>query len=210
MISPLIVIGAGGHAKVLVDALLRTGLSPVGLVDRDPSLVGREVLGVAVLGGEDVLQRYTPGDVRLVNAVGSVQSMQARKAVYDHFRSQGYEFASVLHPCAVISEYAVLQPGVQILAGAVVGPGAVIGENSIINTNACVDHDCRIGAHVHIAPGATLSGGVSVGDATHVGVGACVIQGVQIGRKSLVAAGAAVVHDVPAGGRVQGVPARDF
>lgn len=210
MISPVIVIGAGGHAKVLVDALLRTGFSPVGLVDRDPSLVGREVLGVAVLGGEAVLQRYAPGDVRLVNAVGSVQNMQARKAVYDRFRSRGYEFASVLHPCAVVSDHAVLQSGVQILAGVVVGPGAVIGENSIINTNASVDHDCRIGAHVHIAPGATLSGGVSVGEATHVGVGACVIQGVQIGRRSLVAAGAAVVHDVPDGGRVQGVPARDF
>jgi UDP-perosamine 4-acetyltransferase len=210
MSSPVIVIGAGGHAKVLVDALLLSGVRILGLLDRDPAMAGRDVLGVPVLGGEDKLSLHAPGQTLLVNAVGSVDSMQARKTVYDRLCGQGYGFAPVVHPQAVVSKFAVIQPGAQILAGAVVGPGAVIGENAIINTRASVDHDCRIGAHVHVAPGATLSGGVVVGESSHVGTGASVIQGIRIGRGCLVAAGAVVVRDVPDGAKVWGTPAREW
>ncbi|MDK2954748.1 MAG: hypothetical protein PWQ57_244 [Desulfovibrionales bacterium] len=210
MNPPVIVIGAGGHAKVLVDALLLAGVQVLGLLDRDPAMAGRDVLGVPVLGGEDKLVQYAPDQVALVNAVGSVDSMQARKTVYDRLRGQGYGLAPVVHPQAVVSKFAEIQPGVQILAGAVVGPGAVIGENAIINTKASVDHDCRIGAHTHIAPGATLSGGVVVGESSHVGTGASAIQGIRIGRDCLVAAGAVVVRDVPDGAKVRGAPAREW
>ncbi len=205
---PIIILGAGGHAKVLVDALQRGARSVVGLADENPTLCGRRVLGVEVMGGDEFVLRHPPGTVLLANGIGSVDSMRIRAAVYQRFKSRGYAFATVIHPSAVIGGEAVLGEGAQILAGAVIGPSVTIGENSIVNTGASVDHDCRIGAHVHLAPGVVLSGGVTIGDETHVGTGATVIQGVTIGAGCLIAAGAVVIADVHPLARVAGVPAR--
>lgn len=206
---PVILIGAGGHALVLLDALVLTRTVVLGLIDTDASATGRQLLGYVVLGGDDVLRNHAPGTVRLVNAIGSVGSMDRRRSVYESLRGAGHAFASVLHPSAIVSRHAVAATGVQIMAGAVVQVRARIGENTIVNTGATVDHDCSIGAHVHLAPGVTLSGNVQVGDETHVGAGATVIQGVRIGARSTVAAGAVVLSDVADGTTVAGVPARE-
>jgi UDP-perosamine 4-acetyltransferase len=207
--APVILLGAGGHALVLLDALALSGTRILGLVDTDASLADRKILGFPILGGDEVLRRHAPGSVRLVNAIGSVRSMSQRKLVYEKFRREGHAFASVLHPSVTVSRHAVLANGVQIMAGAVVQPCASIGEDTIVNTGATVDHDCRIGAHVHIAPGATLSGGVHIGDETHIGAGATIIQGVHVGARCTVGAGAVVLTDVAAGSRVTGVPAKE-
>jgi UDP-perosamine 4-acetyltransferase len=208
--GPLILIGAGGHARVLLDALELAGAKVIGLLDADASLAGHKVMGYAVLGGDEVLQRHAPGSVELVNAIGSVDSMRLRKSVYDKLRAAGHVFVGVFHPRATLSRHAVAAGGVQLMAGAVIQAGARLGEDTIVNTGATVDHDCVVGAHVHIAPGATLSGNVQVGDETHVGAGATVIQGVRIGAGCTVAAGAVVVRDVRDGTRVKGLPAREF
>jgi UDP-perosamine 4-acetyltransferase len=179
---PLVMVGAGGHARVLIDALAG---------------VGRTVL--AALDDDAAIARYRPGDVELINGIGSVKTMALRHAIYERFRERGYRFACVIHLDAIVSESAVLGEGAQVLAGAVIGPGVTIDKNSIINTRASVDHDCRIGASVHIAPGATLCGYVRVGERTHIGTGAVVIQGITIGRGCLVAAGAVVHRDLAGG-----------
>ncbi len=207
---PIIVLGGGGHAKVLVDALQRAARTVIGIADQNPALRGRRVLGITVMGGDDFVLRHPPASVLLANGIGSVDSMRVRAAVYDRFKQRGYAFATIVHPSAVIASEAVLGEGAQVLAGAVVGPGAAIGDDSIVNTCAVVDHDCRIGAHVHLAPGVVLSGGVTVGDGTHVGTGAAVIQGVTIGAGCLIAAGAVVIADVREQARVAGVPAREL
>jgi len=206
--TPVILVGAGGHALVLLDALSLSRAVILGLVDTDPALIGRKVLGFDVLGGDEALRRHAPGTVRLVNAIGSAKSMDRRRSVYESLRTAGHSFASVFHPGAIVSRHAEAAPAVQIMAGVVVQACANIGENTIINTGATVDHDCRIGAHVHLAPGVTLSGNVHVGDETHVGAGATVIQGVRIGARCTVAAGAVVLSDVADGTTVAGMPAR--
>lgn len=206
---PVILVGAGGHALVLLDALSLVHTVVLGLVDSDPSLAGRKVLGYPVLGADTALRAHAPGTVRLVNAIGSVGSMARRRSVFESLRGAGHSFASVLHPSAIVSRHAVAAPGVQIMAGAVVQACASIGENTIVNTGATVDHDCSIGAHVHLAPGVTLSGNVRIGDETHVGAGATVIQGVRIGARCTVAAGAVVLGDVADGTTVAGVPAKE-
>jgi UDP-perosamine 4-acetyltransferase len=207
--TPVIVVGAGGHARVLLDVLLLSRAVILGLVDADLALVGHKVLGFEVLGGDEALRRHAPGTVRLVNAIGSVSSMDRRRSVYESWRHAGHSFASVFHPGAIVSAHAVAAAAVQIMAGAVVQACASIGENTIVNTGATVDHDCKVGAHVHLAPGVTLSGSVQIGDCTHVGAGATVIQGVRIGARCTVAAGAVVPRDVPDGTTVAGVPARE-
>jgi len=206
---PVILVGAGGHARVLLDALSLSRAVILGLVDADPALVGRQVLGFEILGGDEALRRHAPGTVRLVNAIGSVSSTGRRRLVYESWRHAGHSFASVFHPSAIVSGHAVPAAAVQIMAGAVVQACATIGENTIVNTGATVDHECKVGAHVHLAPGVTLSGNVQVGDETHVGAGATVIQGVRIGARCTVAAGAVVLGDVADGSTVAGVPARE-
>jgi sugar O-acyltransferase (sialic acid O-acetyltransferase NeuD family) len=210
MSTSLILVGAGGHARVLLDALELSGAKVIGLVDADASLAGGNVMGYPVLGDDGALAQYSPGSVSLVNAIGSVDSMQGRKAVYEKLRRAGHIFASVLHPSATLSRHARLAAGVQVMAGAVVQSGASLGEDTIVNTGATVDHDCRVGAHVHIAPGVTLSGDVHIGDETHVGAGATVIQGARIGARCMIAAGAVVTGGVRDGASVKGLPAREF
>jgi len=208
MSGPVLVIGAGGHARVVIDALLSGGADILGIVDIDPARHGAAVLGVSVLGGEEIIGDHGPGSVALVNGIGSVADTGKRREAFLRYHEQGYRFRTIVHASAVLAVDAALGEGAQVLAGAVVQTGAAIGANAIVNTGACVDHDCRIGAHVHIAPGATLSGNVTVADGCHVGCGATLIQGITVGAGSVVGAGAAVVADVEAGVTVLGVPAR--
>lgn len=203
---PLILLGAGGHAKVLLSTLLQQGSRVIGFVDPDKSR--GKLLGIPHLGGDEAVLAHSASEVRLVNGVGSVGSISNRLRVYEYFRTRGYSFASVIHASAIIAPEAELSDGVQIMAGAILQTGCVVGENCIINTGARVDHDCIIRAHAHVAPGAVLSGDVHVGARAHIGAGATVIQGVQIGDDSIVGAGAVVLWDVPASSTVVGVPAR--
>lgn len=204
----ILIVGAGGHAKVLIEALRLSGASLAGILDKDPALAGSSLLGVPVLGDDGELGRYHPGQVLLVNGVGSVGLPVNRRRIYESLKEQGYRFASVLHPAAVVASDVVLEEGSQIMAGAVIQPGCRIGANSIVNTRASVDHDCSIGPHSHLAPGVTLSGGVTTGAGVHIGTGATVIQTISIGENALVAAGAVVINDVAAASAVRGVPAR--
>jgi len=205
---PLIILGAGGHAKVLIDAL--RGAEIRGLTDPGSDRAGQQVLGVPWLGADDVLSSHPPDAVQLVNGLGTVRVAPRRRALFELCKAKGYRFATVVHASAVIASDVDLAEGTQVMAGAVVQAGSQIGENTIINTGAVVDHDCRVGRHVHIASGAVLSGYVDVGDRVHIGAGATVIQGIRIGAGCLIGAGAVVIRDVLAGATVVGVPAREI
>lgn len=210
MSLPVIILGAGGHAKVLIDALLSASAVIAGIVAPDLTLAGTNILGVPVLGGDDVVNEYPPSEIQLVNGLGSVGLPVNRQQLFEKFKGMGYKFATVIHPSAVIASGVILGEGAQVMAGVVIQPGSHIGINSIINTRASVDHDCTIGDHVHIAPGVTMSGGVTVGTCSHIGTGATVIQGLSIGNGCLVAAGAVVTKYIADGTMVRGVPAREF
>lgn len=208
MTKPLLIIGAGGHGRTLLEAALLSGEQVLGFIDRDPVSWGIRVGGThEVLGGDERLTEFPPSAVVLVNGIGSVLSLNLRARVYSHLAKEGYSFAIIRHPCACISPLVQLGQGAQIMAGAVIQCGVSIGVGSIINSGAVIDHDSLVGENVHIAPRAVLSGQVIVGDRVHIGVGAIVIQGVRIGDGALVAAGAVVLNDVPPGACVAGVPA---
>lgn len=208
MNAPAIIIGAGGHAKVVLEALLRSNVTVIGLLDAERALHGSLVLGVPIIGGDDVLDHYAAGSIRLVNGLGSTQNLTRRAALYRHFKEQGYTFVTVIHPSAVVALDVTIGEGAHIMAGVILQPGVIIGCNTIINTAASVDHDCIIGDHVHLAPGVVLSGNVHVGERTHVGTGATVIQGITIGSDSAIGAGAVVVRDIPAQVTAFGIPAK--
>jgi sugar O-acyltransferase (sialic acid O-acetyltransferase NeuD family) len=208
MIKPVIVLGAGGHAKVLINALQLSSVEILGITDPDPALVGQKVLGVPIIGTDDELQNHSAEKVQLVNGLGSVDLPMARCRLFDECKKLGFVFATVIHPAAVVASDVEIGEGSQVMAGAVLQPGACIGYNVIINTRASVDHDCHIGNHTHIAPGVTLSGEVIVGSGSHVGSGSSVVQGVSVGDSCLVGAGSVVLKDLPSGVKAYGCPAK--
>jgi len=206
--EPVIVLGGGGHARVLIDTLIINGANILGVCA--PKAVHISA-SIPYLGTDDAILAYAPNTVRLVNGVGSVGPAIAgnlRRGLYERFIARGYRFAKVIHPSAIISCDVNLACGVQVMAGAVIQCGTSVGENSIINTKVSLDHDCVIASHVHVAPGCTLSGNVALGDFVHVGTGGTLIQGVQVGRESFIAAGAVVIRNIPECVTAVGVPAQ--
>ncbi len=199
---PLVILGGGGHAKVLIDALLMCGATIKGVLD--PRLAkGTLVLAdVSVIGDDTELALYDPNTVLVVNGVGSLPGQIKRRELYNLLFQRNYRFTKVIHQTAIISNFAKLAEGVQVMAGSVIQAGTEIGSNTIINTRASIDHDCVIGQHVHIAPGAVLSGEVIVEDDVHIGTGASVIQGIHIGAGAVIGAGASVGKNVAAGATV--------
>lgn len=206
---PLIVVGGGGHASVLIESLLFNAQHIIGYTDVNCTENRAAIHGVPCVGDDDYIFQYDPFKVMLVNGIGSVKTMIARKQIYDKFKEKGYIFNSVKHPSAIISPHVVLEEGVQVMAGAVIQTGSLVGINSIVNTRASIDHDCKIGEHVHVAPGVVLSGGVIIDDCVHVGIGSTIIQGIHIYSNSTIGAGSLVLKDVQANRIVFGVPAKD-
>ncbi|XAM01275.1 acetyltransferase [Phycisphaeraceae bacterium D3-23] len=205
---PVIIIGAGGHARVLLGVLKMLGRQVLFFTDDAPKSQGKIIDGIRVQGPQEEILKHTPHDVVLVNGIGSVSPPVIRQQVFHRFSYRGYRFATIIHPDALIAPSAQIAQGAQVMAGTIVQAGALIGANTILNTRCSVDHDCIIGAHTHIAPGVTLSGNVSVGQMCHLGTGATVIHGITIGHSTLVGAGAVVVDNVPTGTKVSGVPAK--
>ncbi len=208
--TSIIGIGAGGHAKVMLEILrIDPGCRLVGLLDRNRELWGKEIAGVPVLGGDELLDKLrAEGIHHAFIGVGSAGNSARRQKLYELALSHGFQVVPAIHPQAVISPSARIGAGVAIMAGAIINADAQIGDNVIINTGAIVEHDCSIGSHTHIATGALLAGGVHIGNGSHVGVGASVKQGMRIGCNAIVGAGAAVVKDVPDNSVFAGVPAR--
>lgn len=203
-------IGAGGHAKVIIDILRLNGeFDLIGLIDSDPSRVGDQVLGIPVLGGDDQLESlYRDGVRHAFLGIASLSKTENNKRIFERISKLGFDIVKVIHPSAVVSSDVTIGRGSRIFGGAVINPGTILGENVVVNTGAIIDHDCMIGDHSQVAPGAGLAGSVTVGECSIIGIGAHVIQQIKVGDYAFVAAGAAVVRDVPSRIRVAGVPAR--
>lgn len=209
MKRPVIIVGAGGHAKVVIDTLLASSIEIIGATDSNPEKNGTCILGIPIVGADEVVLQYKPEQILLANGIGSVGLPKTRMRIFNYFKELGFSFINAVHPSAIVASEVILGEGVQIMAGSIIQPGCHIGENCIINTGTSVDHDCCIGSHVHLAPGVTLSGSVEIGAGVHVGTGAIMIQGIQIGRNSVVGAGAVVIKNVTENAKVIGVPARE-
>ena len=209
----IIILGAGGHARVLLEILRRRGATVLEFVDSDVRLHGQDIDSVRVIGGDEAVFSRNRDEVMLVNGIGNHAKIGSgglglRRRLYQTFSENGYYFMEVISKDAMVAMRATLKTACQVLTGAIIHPHAVIGENTIINTGARIDHDCHIGAHSHIAPGAILCGNVTVGSECHIGAGAVIIQGITIGDGAVVGAGAVVVDDVAPGATVLGCPAR--
>ncbi|HKW84803.1 MAG TPA: acetyltransferase [Burkholderiaceae bacterium] len=202
-VGTAILLGAGGHAKVVLSLARLLGWNVIGVCD--PALTAghdqQEWRGVPVLGSDAALAGADAGAVALLNGVGQIPGGSARQKLFEEWSARHFRFPVLIHPSASVDPSASLDDGVQIMAGAVIQADARVGRNTIVNTRASIDHDGVIGAHVHIAPGATLCGSVQVGDAAYIGAGATVVQGVHLGGGAFLTAGALLTRDLREAGR---------
>jgi UDP-perosamine 4-acetyltransferase len=205
----LVIVGAGGHGKVVLDIFRARDdarVRVIGFLDADPSLIGTTVGGLPVLGPIHHISKLKQQKVRA--AVVAIGDNRARQSYARHLTDEGIELTNAIHPSAVVSASARVGRNVVIAAGAIVCAEATIGDSTILNTACVIDHECEIGAAVHACPAAALAGRVRVGEGALIGTGARVIPCMTIGEHATVGAGAVVIHDIPAGVTAVGVPAR--
>jgi sugar O-acyltransferase (sialic acid O-acetyltransferase NeuD family) len=206
----VVVLGAGGHGKVVLDALLAAEEHEVvGVLDDNPVKQGAHVLGVPVIGTSENLSGLASrlGFEGVAVALGD-NYLRERK--FREVRAARLKPVTLIHPAATVSRFVELGEGVVILAKAVINPGTSIADNVCVNTSASVDHDNVLERSSHIFPNATLAGGVSVGEFSQIGCGAVVNPNLKIGKHSYVGAGAVVTRDVAEGVVAAGIPAREI
>lgn len=199
-----LIIGAGGHGKVIADIMSCLDLNVIGFVDDNTALVGRRILDLPVLGPVERWASINPEGI--IIAVGNNQTRRTIVLKLEQYSPPPW--CSVSHPSAIIAKSTQIGAGTVMMAGAVINPDTKIGSHSIVNTGATVDHDCHIGDYVHIAPGVNLAGGVKVGDGAFIGIGCSVLPNCVIGAEAIIGAGATVITDVPIGVTAKGTPAR--
>ena len=197
----IVILGAGGHARVVADACSSAGRSVAGFLGPE----GNTAAGLHLGGDERLEDTAFLGDHEFVVGMGD---QQRRADLSRRLLERGASLATVVHAAAIVAPNVSLGPGTVVFAGAVVNPGSVLGGWVIVNTNATVDHDARLADGVHVCPGAVLAGDVTCGESSCIGTGASVIRGIEIGARAVVGAGAVVIEDVPADTTVVGVPAR--
>jgi sugar O-acyltransferase (sialic acid O-acetyltransferase NeuD family) len=206
MAEKIIVFGAGGHAKVVIDAIQRESrYEIVAVADAHMGKQGSIFCGYEVKSEAELLDA---DGSPLFGAIIAIGSNSVRRNLAETILSKGWALVSIVHPAAVVATSASIGAGTLVMPGSVLNADARIGDNTIINTGAIIEHDCEIGEHVHIGPNAILCGGVVIGPGALVGAGAIVLGGVRIDAGATIGAGAVVLRDIPHGATAVGSPAR--
>lgn len=206
----IILIGAGGHCKVVIDAVLLNKQFKIAGITDSSKKKGERILGLfPIIGGdEQLIDCFKKGIKNCFITVGSTGNPVSRVKIFEKIERIGYHSPNIIHPRAIVSKFTKMGDGNFIAAGAVINPGTVIGSHCIINTGSRIDHDCIIGDFVHIAPGSSLSGRVTVGNCSHIGTGSSVIQCVNIGKNTVIGCGSNVINDIGDNKKAFGNPCR--
>lgn len=205
----VIIIGAGGHGRVVLDILLAAKEHEViGFVDSNPKLLGRRVDGMSVLGSIDDLPALR--DAGAAGAIVAIGDNGIRRDFARRVEDAGMDLIGAIHPSARLARNVIMGRNVVVASGAIVCAHSQIGDSAILNTGCIIDHECMVGTAAHVCPGARLAGHVSVEAGAFIGIGATIVQNVRIGCESVVGAGAVVLEDVAPMTTVVGVPAREI
>lgn len=193
----MILYGASGHAKVIIDILQKNNIKVSKIIDDEPK--NEDIFNIPVEKG--TLTENNENNKVII----SIGNNEIRKKISEKYQ---FDYQTIIHPSAIISKFSRIGNGTVVMANAVVNSDSEIGKHCIINTSAIVEHDCKISDFVHISPNASLAGNVEVGEGAHIGIGSCVIQGVKIGKWATIGAGAVIIRDVPDFATVVGNPGR--
>lgn len=200
--KPIYIVGAGGHAKVVISSALECGIPIRKVLDDDSRKWGSCCLGKKICGP---IEKYLH-DTEQPHAIIAIGCNHTRKRISERFPNTYWE--TIIHPKAYVHSSAKIDSGSVIFPQSTVQPDVSIGKHSIINTNCSVDHDSSIGSFCHVAPGATLAGGITIDDGTLIGVGASILPNLKVGKQCIIGAGALVCSDVSLKKKVFGIPAK--
>jgi sugar O-acyltransferase (sialic acid O-acetyltransferase NeuD family) len=198
----LVLIGSGGHCRVIIDTAKRLGLNILGIIDIDYNGNKEEILDVPVIGGISTLSELDPNEVSVNVSIGD---NLIRAKYFKMAKEKGFSTPSIISKTAIISEYATINSGNFINTAAVINAEAEIGENSIINTGVIIEHEVVIGKNCHVCPGVKIGGRVTIGDGAFIGIGTSVIDYVSIGNNAVIGAGSVIIGDVESNSKVVGV-----
>jgi sugar O-acyltransferase (sialic acid O-acetyltransferase NeuD family) len=204
----VLVLGAGGHGRVVLDILLQAGCyQVVGFLDNNLAVHGRRIDGIPVYGSIDDLARFSH-ELDVGGAIVAIGDNGVRRGMARLVEAARLALISAIHPSATLAHNATVGRNVVIAAGTVVCAHCQIGDSTILNTGCIIDHQTMIGEGSHICPGVRIAGRVKVEAGSFVGIGATVVPNVTLGCECIVGAGAVVIEDVPPLSTVVGVPAR--
>jgi len=201
----IIIIGAGGHAKVIIDILMTSSDYQIaGLLD--PLHIGEKICGIPVIGDDSKLEPIYEESVRSVFV--AIGDNTKRGQISDYVKNIGLTLANAISCHSYAASTVELGQGIAIMPHSVINPDTRIGDNVIINTGSTVDHDCIISRNVHIAPGCSIGGNVIVGEGSFIGIGTTIIPGISIGSSAIIGAGSVIINDISSGCTAFGVPAK--
>ncbi len=197
MSKKILLIGAGGHCKSVLDILINSkNYDEIGIIDNNVE-VGYKVLNTPVIGSDDKLVEFFENGFNFAFiAIGSIGNPSIRIRIYNELKSIGFIIPNIIDPTAIVSDYITIEDGVFVGKGAIINTDARIGKGAIINTGALIEHECSIGDFTHISPSVVLCGNVSVGNNTHIGANTVVRQSIEIGSNVLVGIGSTVVNNI--------------
>ncbi|GAA0078695.1 acetyltransferase [Clostridium sp. CTA-5] len=203
----IILVGAGGHCKVIIDIIKSTNqYEIVGITDNNSK---GSILGIPIIGDDSILQDIYNKDVKYAfTAIGALKNIKIRNNIYMKLKEIGFKLPVLIHKKAMVSQFSSIKEGTCVMAGAIVNSDSSIEENCIINTGAVIEHDCNIGSNCHISPNTSIAGGVYIGFNTHIGIGSSVIEGIKIGNNVTIGAGAVVINDIKDDSLAVGIPAK--
>jgi sugar O-acyltransferase (sialic acid O-acetyltransferase NeuD family) len=201
----LIIIGTGGHSRVIADAAMNSGFNLTGFLDLNYKGQDEKILGCDVLGGLSFLDTCDTNLILLVIAVGD---NNRRSNLSLKLKDKGFSIQTVIHPTAIVSKYCTIGEGCFINAGTIVNAGVVVDDGCILNTGVIVDHECKIGRYCHLAPGVKIAGRTTIDNYSFIGIGATLIESIKIGANVTIGAGSVVINDINSNTTVMGVPAK--
>lgn len=204
--EPLLLVGAGGHARACIDVIEQEGRFAVGGLVGERHEVGTRVLGYEVVGTDDDLPSLRDRFSKAVVVVGQIRSATIRVTLFERLSALGFALPAIVSPRAYVSRHASIGAGSMVLHGAIVNAAAHVGRNCIINSQALVEHDAEIGDHCHVSTGATVNSGVKIGARTFIGSNSSVKQGLEIGEECLIGMGCRVLQNCAARSRIVDQP----
>lgn len=204
MTKEIMILGAGGHAKVVIDILSAQNKKIKGLLDDDESLLGDKVMGEEIINTIGDLNEYSEQEYQTIISIGSPS---LRSDIYREVKAMEYEFSRAIHPGASISEFSSIEEGAVVNTGVSIHPDVEIKHNVILGMNATVSHDTVVEPHCHISPGVSITGNSYIGEGADLGTGCVILPGCSVGDNAVIGAGAVVTEDIPLNSTAVGVPA---
>ncbi|MBI9094591.1 MAG: acetyltransferase [Sphaerochaeta sp.] len=209
MSKKLLLLGAGGHCKSIIDTLSSSNeYSEIGIIEKEGTST-QTVLGIPVIGFDDDLQElYGRGFTHAFVSLGSIGDTGARRRLSSLLSSIGYSVPNIIDKSAHVSADCELGKGIFIGKNVVVNAGVTIGDYSIINTSATIEHDCKIGQFVHISTGTVLCGSVTIGNDSHIGANSVIRQQLEIGSNVMIGIGSVSLQNIPDQSTAYGNPCK--